>query len=356
MNNAYKKNNIKNIILDSNYSIKPYDLKLKVNDNGIDMKLSSLNNIRRISDVNFNIKNINEYYESFYDGLNINKRIDSELVLGEKKTREYLLYIKENINLCKNLVTTYHTEVFSKRRKIYQNLNTVSLDNNLLELPTYNHASVTGRTSIIKGYNFLTMKKTDRKRIQPINDKDVLLEVDFKSCEPFFYLKSIGVLKEETNDVYEYVAKLIGYDIKSRDMFKRAILSIMYGATNNSIRKLSGLSEKKIQKIKDIMKIKDTEDYLSNEFKENNYFCNYYGRPVVKDNNLINYWIQSSAVDFCSLAFSKFVKDYNLRPAFFVHDSMTFLIKKDRLEEINEIKELEEPISGISIPVEIVKY
>ena len=356
MNKLYKKINVKNIILDSQYSINTHDLKFKVNIEGIDLKLSSLNNIRRVSDVDFNIQTLPEYYEDFYSSLNIDKRINAELLLGKKKIKDYLLYIKESIKSSKDLVTSYHTEVFNERKKVYQNLNTVSLDNNILELPTYNHSSVTGRTSIIKGFNFLTMKKTERKRIQPIDDNDILVEVDFKSCEPFFYLKSTGILKEEIEDVYKHIAKLIGYDIKSRDMFKRAILSIMYGATNNSIKKLSGINENKIQKIKDIMKIKETKEQLSKEFEKNNFFCNFYGRPIVKNNNLINYWIQSSAVDFCSLAFSKFIKDYNLRPAFFIHDSMSFLISKDRINEISLIKNLEDPISGISIPVEIVKY
>ena len=288
MNKSYTKINIKNIILDEQYSINKHDLKLKVSIDGIDIKLSSLNNIRKVSDVDFNIQTLPEYYDNFYSSLNINQRIDAELLLGKKKIKDYLLYV--------------------------------------------------------------------RKRIQPINDNDMLVEVDFKSCEPFFYLKSIGILKEETDDVYKYIAELIGYDIKSRDRFKRAILSIMYGATNNSIKKLSGINENKIQKIKDIMKIKETEDYLSKEFEKNSFFCNFYGRPILKNNNLINYWIQSSAVDFCSLAFSKFIKDYNLRPAFFVHDSMSFLINKDRRNEISLIKALEEPISGISIPVEIVNY
>tara|TARA_R110001592_G_scaffold17829_6_gene74609 strand:+ start:1033 stop:2115 length:1083 start_codon:yes stop_codon:yes gene_type:complete len=356
MNKSYTKINIKNIILDKQYSINKHDLKLKVSIDGIDIKLSSLNNIRKVSDVDFNIQTLPEYYYNFYSSLNINQRIDAELLLGKKKIKDYLLYVKDSIRSSKDLVTSYHTEIFNKRKKVYQDLNTVSLDNNLLALPTYNHSSLTGRTSITKGHNFLTMKKTERKRIQPISDNDMLVEVDFKSCEPFFYLKSIGILKEETDDVYKYIAELIGYDIKSRDRFKRAILSIMYGATNNSIKKLSGISENKIQKIKDIMKIKETEDYLSKEFEKNSFFCNFYGRPILKNNNLINYWIQSSAVDFCSLAFSKFIKDYNLRPAFFVHDSMSFLINKDRRNEISLIKALEEPISGISIPVEIVNY
>ena len=52
---------------------------------------------------------------------------------------------------------------------------------------------------------------------------------------------------------------------------------------------------------------------LDKEYDSKNFILNYYGRPITSNNNLVNYWIQSSAVDFCSLAFYDFFK--NMLPA-----------------------------------------
>ena len=73
---------------------------------------------------------------------------------------------------------------------------------------------------------------------------------------------------------------------------------------------------------------------------------------ITSDNNLVNYWIQSSAVDFCSFTFLDFVQSNNLEPCFFIHDSLTFQIEKERLNELENISHLQDPISKIKIPVE----
>ena len=88
------------------------------------------------------------------------------------------------------------------------------------------------------------------------------------------------------------------------------------------------------------------------QFAGSNHIFNYYGRPITSNNNLVNYWIQSSAVDFCSLAFDNFVKEFNLTKHFFIHDSMTFSVEDNRLDNILKVKSLTCPKSGISIPVE----
>ena len=80
---------------------------------------------------------------------------------------------------------------------------------------------------------------------------------------------------------------------------------------------------------------------------------NFYGRPITSDKNLVNYWIQSSAVDYCSLAFKKFIEDYDVKPCFLVHDSLTFAIAKDRKDELMNVKFLCDNYSGYKLPVEI---
>ena len=197
----------------------------------------------------------------------------------------------------------------------------------------------------------MTLKKEKRSLIRPVNKKMCLVEVDFKSCEPFFYLKSIG-FEIPDNDVYAWLCNKYKISISNRDNIKRGILSMIYGANENTTARFMKVPVKKIKEIKKDLKLEELEVNLLNEFKSNNFFLNYYGRPITSDNNVVNYYIQSSAVDFCSLAFHEFCKLKNLSPSYFIHDSMTFQCEKSRIDEIIDSKEIYEPYSKINIPVE----
>ena len=313
------------------------------------LDISSLSSIRRLSNLE-PIKTINEYYPQLKI-LNITGSLNYQSIIGNKKSKEYNLYLKDRIEDSLRLVTSYHTEIFPIRRKCYQNLNSVLLDNNVLEVPKYNHAGVTGRTSITKGFNFLTLKKDKRKFLKSSNNK-ILVEVDFKSCEPFFYLKSNGFDLSKERDVYHWIASNYNVSIKSRDKFKRGILSILYGANEYTTSKVMQINSNTVKRIKEELGINDLKIRLEKEYHKNSFVLNYYGRPITSDNNLVNYWIQSSAVDFCSLAFYYFCKDNNVTPSFFIHDSMTFEIEKERLSKILSIDNIIDPKSNISIPVE----
>ena len=78
-----------------------------------------------------------------------------------------------------------------------------------------------------------------------------------------------------------------------------------------------------------------------------------YGRPIFSDKSILNKWIQSSAVDFCSLAFLNFVKKNNLKVAYLVHDEMVVGCSQEEYDKIRNVKELTDPITNISLPVEI---
>ena len=113
-----------------------------------------------------------------------------------------------------------------------------------------------------------------------------------------------------------------------------------------------GINIGKIKQIKEDIGIYKLESKIKKNFDKDGFFLNYYGRPITSDNNIVNYWIQSSAVDFCSLAFDNFCNQNNIIPSYFIHDSMTFEIQKDKYEEIKQIKDIKDPISNIAIPVE----
>ena len=227
------------------------------------------------------------------------------------------------------------------------------LDGIVLDKPTYNHESVTGRTSITTGYNFLTMKKQDRQKLKSVNEDEILVEIDVKSCEPSFYLKALG-RSLGTGDVYETIAHDVGIDINDRARFKRGILSVLYGASERTSKNILKCKQGTIKKIKEYFQIDEFKSNLEATFEANGMIYNYYGRPICYNHSLVNYWIQSSSVDYCSLGFFNLLNNFNVKPCFFVHDSITVAVKKDKLKEVQNIKSITDPYSKFDIPVEVL--
>jgi len=348
MKNIYKKKNIGNLIVESKYSLDGTNKNINLNQEGITASISVLNKIRNISNLE-NIKSIDEYFLFLKEDLKIINCLPYQIILGRFKSKEYFNYLNLEIKKSLPLITNYHTEIYSKRVQCYSNLHPVILDNKELNVPNYNHSGITGRTSIESGYNFLTIKKDIRQTLKSKYKNEILVELDFKSCEPFFYLKSQEFNINES-DVYQWLINEFNLSI-DREKFKRGFLSLIYGAKDNTIKSISGLDTKQISDIRERLKIDQLKNILEKEFNENGFILNYYGRPITSNNNLVNYWIQSSTVDFCSLAFKQFIDNYKIKPCFFIHDSMTFSVDNKKFEEIKDIRLLKDPISNIAIPI-----
>jgi len=338
------------IILNKPWSLTGNAVKFKLNKSSLTFNIETLSNIRKLSNLD-KIKTISEYYHDMFSTLNCSSNLAYKEVLGRKKSLEYLNYLKSNINSTTLMLTSYHTDVFKIRKECYEDLSKVKLDGVELETPVYDHSGVTGRTSIKSGFNFLILKKEKRKNIKPINEDLCLVEVDFKSCEPFFYLKSIGC-EIQGNDVYTWLCEKYNIPSSNRDNIKRGVLSMIYGANEKTTARFMKAPVSKIKEIKKDLRLGELESRLREKYNDAGFFLNYYGRPITSDNNIVNYYIQSSAVDFCSLAFSNFCKTKNIMPSYFIHDSMTFQCSKHVLNDIIKEKEIYEPYSKIRIPVE----
>ena len=343
---------IGSINIDKQYSISGQRFKVKISDNESAINLSALSHARVLSNLD-KIKTLKEYYESFFNDINLTSSLDYSKIIGRKKSKKYINYLQEKIETTTPLITNYHSQIFKIRNECYKGFEKVTLNDEVLDRPVYDHSGVTGRTSIVKGFNFLTLKKEKRMSLQPHNKDNVLVEVDFKSCEPYFYLMAKNI-EIEGNDVYAWICSKYKIQIEKREQVKRGILSMMYGANENTVSKVMKVKVSTIKKIKSDLGLYKLEEVLSEYFSEHNHFLNYYGRPITSNNNVVNYYIQSSAVDFCSLAFNEFCKEHNVKPSFFVHDSMTFQCKKEKLKEFLEIKHLKDPVSNIKIPVEFI--
>jgi len=256
METIFKKQVIKKIIIDKDYSITGNDIHKNIALSGIDMSVLSLIKIMEISKFNNIPMTIKDTYYKFFKELNIDYDMNYYNLLGDIKSREYLNTIKDFINFTKDKITTYHLKYFPIRKNSAISLHQVCLDDKVLDVPIYNHNSTTGRSSIENGYNFLIMKKSERKNLKPINDNDMLVEVDFKSCEPFFYINALNKFNNhKIDDVYEFISKAIGYDYDSRDVFKRGLLSVIYGANEATVSKIMRTDLKIVKKIKKLLEI-----------------------------------------------------------------------------------------------------
>ena len=90
------------------------------------------------------------------------------------------------------------------------------------------------------------------------------------------------------------------------------------------------------------------------EYEKKGFIENMFGRPITSNANLVNYWIQSSAADYCCLAFNQFFesnKDFKLHAV--IHDAVIFSANSKKLSDILSISNLK--YENLSIPVKINK-
>jgi hypothetical protein len=326
---------------------------VKITDSSNDVSIEDLNSYRKLSNL-AEIKSFKENFYSFSEELNIkNDCVRWDLLLGNSLCKDHEAKILRDIKYSIDKFTSYHTDILERRKILYENLIQISgPDGSDLEIPIYSHNGVTGRTTIKKGYNFLTSKKDFRKGCKSNKKNKFLVSVDFKACEPNLYLRAIG--KNISNpDIYEFLSSELGLETKDRSTLKRGILSVLYGASDSTSSKILGSKRDSLRKIKEFFRIEETTAYLKEEFKRSNTIYNLYGRPIHSDKSILNKWIQSSAVDFCSLAFLNFVEEFNLSACYLVHDDMVIEADKDQYNKIKNKKDLFEPKSNLSLPVEI---
>lgn len=350
----YKKINISELKIDAEFDYASQNRVISLNDSGMKISLRDMNKLRLLSQLD-PIKTIGEVNHKISQALNISKfdRVNWLYLIEKENCLTYKKYLLEEINLTKDILTSYHTETFSLRKSLYRNLSTI-LDSDLkeIETPVYNHSGVSGRTSIKSGFNFLSSSKEFRKNCKSKKKENILVSIDFKACEPNLYLRAIGK-QIKNSDVYNHLMDELNIKVENREKLKRGILSVLYGASDDTANRILGGDKTTLKKIKDFFEIEKWERELQKEFDQNKFIFNMYGRPIFSDKSILNKWIQSSAVDFCSLAFLNLVKEYDLKVAYLVHDDMVVDCSYEKFEKIKNIKEILEFKSNISLPVEI---
>ena len=289
-------------------------------------------------------------------------------------------YIQTLKNIFFELDTEYYDKYFCQSTEILENLNPVKIDRTKLIQhmaeasgqqkallmsfqPTQGyanpicyskHSSLTGRLTVKSGPQILLLKRDYRDiMVSRFGDQGSIVYIDYKSLEPRVLLvtnKLNDITPSMGNvplDLYEHMMnELCLPDSISRDIVKTAVISELYGATKESLcRRLK--DEVKypmdfVEAVSEYFKIEEVREKLSAEYLENDreYITSFYGRPIYCENTppstLLNYYVQSTAVDVALLGFQQM--KYKLAtsgaiekivPIFILHDALLLDVHND---------------------------
>ena len=223
----------------------------------------------------------------------------------------------------------------------------------------YNQTStLTGRLTISNGPQVLTLPKRYRDIISSRYPGGKVMQVDFVSLEPRIARLATGQQSED--DVYIQLSNSLFNSSLSREQCKIAVLCALYGVSRARLSKMLGKQHNANQVINSIKSFFGVSDILSEirpALKEDAFFRNYFGRKVSPDRNddsaLINYYIQSSAVDAAMIGFAslkKKIEKNKLRcdPIFVIHDAMLIDVHPDDHNKFTDIlkKRIDIPTLG----------
>lgn len=222
--------------------------------------------------------------------------------------------------------------------------------------------TITGRLKVMDGPDILTLKREYRKMIVSAHgDKGKICYLDYSSLEPRVLLcespnlTSIGRVPQ---DIYSKMLSDLNLVEKlPRAAAKLAILSIIYGqGEDNTVKSLSKYIEQPyefLDAIKEYFGIEQLKEKLANELVKSNgkFILNKYGRPIfcedTKPYALLNYYVQSTAVDIAMNGFMNIVnrlKQFELsdiiRPIFILHDALILDVHEDAYHVISKLETL----------------
>jgi len=204
--------------------------------------------------------------------------------------------------------------------------------------------TVTGRMTIKKGPNILTLKKEDRNILKSRFKNGKLIEIDLQSAEPRVALSMFD--KHIDGDIYSEIIKSLGMNI-TRDISKIATISALYGASHHALSShVSNSSDamKIIDSVKEYFGVRHLEKMIIDQHSENSYITNTHGRKIFSESASVNHLIQSSTVD---VAFDVFeliigkIKELKIDavPVYIIHDAIIFDAREKDLEKIYKICE-----------------
>ena len=233
----------------------------------------------------------------------------------------------------------------------------IPVNNGYAEQVVYSRTkTITGRLTITKGPNILLLPKKFRNIIVSRHgDKGKILYLDFKSLEPRVLLGHTNPNSKalQSSDLYQALVSDTAFVNKNipRSVIKFIIIEKLYGATDSTIinfllKEHPQLSKYDCKELIEYLETEfDTETWKRNLLEElelNNfeYIENLYGRHIkcedAKSYKLLNYFVQSTAVDIALLGFQRIV-DWivannlleQITPIFVLHDALLLDLHQD---------------------------
>ena len=238
--------------------------------------------------------------------------------------------------------------LLSVYKKIEKNEGIIELLNGFMrcEKIRYTRSNiVSGRLSIVKGPRFMQLPKKYRNVVKSRFSEGEILMVDYVSLEPRVARYIVG--GEAKEDIYQGICDELDFAV-DRAVMKRAVISILYGASEEM--EIGELSQDKIglirNKVNEYFNINHLLE-LAMKQDEWGYRRSFWGRPIhwgedVRLNQILNGYIQSTAVDVALDGFLNLIEQFNegMRPLFFIHDAMFVDVKKDcKNDFVNIIKQ-----------------
>jgi hypothetical protein len=315
-------------------------------------KVYNLNNLLALENIE-KIKDIRKEYSKLLKHVNSNNPNINKM-LGNYRIKNKLISVKEKIELFQNRFNEKYEKVYNTRLELVNRINCSFINDETYKLPVYdNFSSVTGRTKIIDGYNFLVMKKQDRKNITSKFKGGRIYEIDIVSLEPRIACKLTR--GEEYDDIYKHISKNVINSKNNRKNIKLGLISTLYGAKESTVKKLSGLNSCSVSLIKHWFGIKELYDELLDKYNIEKRITNFYGRNVYSGNALINHYIQSTAVDSAMIAFNNFMKKNKkgIDLIAIIHDAIIIDVHPSQINNIENTYSIYDHIMDIKMPVKV---
>lgn len=285
---------------------------------------------------------------------------------------EIVNYINKIIELLSNIDLTYYYDIYKPTENLFSGIQRAKISSKKIfayladqtdkqdkshlktllpygdfaECAEYTRLeSRTGRLTHPSGPRILYLQKKYRNVLESMFGEDGnIWYLDYSSLEPRVLL-SINGKKDIPKDIYTNTIQELNITAP-RSAIKTTILSRIYGAGENSIiyqlKDLVEYPESIIQIVDEYFQINELKTKLNEEYRASGQkkIFNHYGRPIhcpdVDPYKLINYFVQSTAVDVAMLGFNELARRIRLAnitnwvvPLFVIHDAIVLDIHKD---------------------------
>ena len=194
-----------------------------------------------------------------------------------------------------------------------------------------NTSSVTGRMSITRGPNILTLDRQYRRVFKSRFKEGKIIQVDFTSLEPCVCLATQK--KMFSGDAYDWTRTEISLPVE-RDVIKVATMSALYGMTPSKFAKKFDTipdAANLLFKVRDAFGVDVLDRRLRQQLDSEMHITNHYGRIIKADKTspLVAYFVQSTAVDVVCQGFAKLINQLEEReidavPLYLIHDALMF--------------------------------